>query len=797
MSRTVDILLRTRGDTAGLNRVRQQVRLLTSEFRGLGSQLAGALGVGLSIGALVQMGRAAVTLGSQISDMAEATSLSTYELQVLSGAAIDAGAKQENFTNAITQQRRAIEEAARGMATYARAFRVLGLEVEQLRQLSVAEQFEQIAIAVANATDQGAAFNAATQILGTRNAPKLMEAMRRLATDGFGTVAAEVERTFGIMDERTIKSLDEASDAIEQFKRRVTITMGTFLVDAMTSDESRVLLGLRLAEIGANLGDAIVNALYYAARTGLIIWGEMWKEVAIQARRAFLSILPDAATGGPRDRRAAAARRRAGETDGYEEPASFTDRVAEARMNIKPIFDTEDGAFSSSGDYFKHLREGIENLSLTPSAKPPKRPTDEPEQYRNVNALLQEELVLRKELTDLSIARAKVDADHALTESQKFGAKKILLLEEQQQILAIIALLQEKLALEIDDAAIQALQARIDSYSQQRAQIGGSIAGLGPDPDDFVAQSEARFTTLFDSMGTMAQNTADLIAAPFEAAFQSIGGAITGLINQTMTWSDALRSIGTSVIQSIISAFAQMIAAEITQRTMLFLFKRKLDAADVAANAVKNTVVVAQETTAAAVTTAVWTPAALVKSIATFGVAALIGAALLMAVMASFDTGGYTGPGGKYEPAGVVHKGEWVAPQWMVSDPKYRPLINQLESARTGGAFDAPGYSLGGFAKYFFNPFKNLKPSHFKNPIGDYGAKIMEMIVPPPRNYQMGETTGAGGGTGGASMSQPDQRPMQIVMVDSRREAERLRSDPDMETYIIDVARRNRAAIVS
>ncbi|WP_418338513.1 tape measure protein [Pseudomonas citronellolis] len=36
---------------------------------------------------------------------------------------------------------------------------------------------------------------------------------------------------------------------------------------------------------------------------------------------------------------------------------------------------------------------------------------------------------------------------------------------------------------------------------------------------------------------------------------------------------------------------------------------------------------------------------------------------------AGFDVGGYTGPGGKYEPAGVVHRGEHVQPQEVVREP--------------------------------------------------------------------------------------------------------------------------------
>ncbi len=54
--------------------------------------------------------------------------------------------------------------------------------------------------------------------------------------------------------------------------------------------------------------------------------------------------------------------------------------------------------------------------------------------------------------------------------------------------------------------------------------------------------------------------------------------------------------------------------------------------------------------------------------------------------MKSLHTGGFTGDGGKYEPAGVVHKGEYVIPQEGVKNPQLRPLINLFESARRNNA---------------------------------------------------------------------------------------------------------------
>lgn len=59
--------------------------------------------------------------------------------------------------------------------------------------------------------------------------------------------------------------------------------------------------------------------------------------------------------------------------------------------------------------------------------------------------------------------------------------------------------------------------------------------------------------------------------------------------------------------------------------------------------------------------------------------------------MIPFASGGYTGDGGKYEPKGVVHGGEYVIPAWMVQENK--PLISALETTRTRGY--AEGGSVG------------------------------------------------------------------------------------------------------
>jgi hypothetical protein len=74
-----------------------------------------------------------------------------------------------------------------------------------------------------------------------------------------------------------------------------------------------------------------------------------------------------------------------------------------------------------------------------------------------------------------------------------------------------------------------------------------------------------------------------------------------------------------------------------------------------------------------------------------------------------FYDGGHTGPGGKYEPAGIVHRKEYVIPSEGTENPQLRPIIDIMEIARRNGslarldlrqivqAIPAKGYAAGGF----------------------------------------------------------------------------------------------------
>lgn len=78
---------------------------------------------------------------------------------------------------------------------------------------------------------------------------------------------------------------------------------------------------------------------------------------------------------------------------------------------------------------------------------------------------------------------------------------------------------------------------------------------------------------------------------------------------------------------------------------------------------------------------------------ATASTIATVLAAIVQAksVISGFAEGGYTGDGGKHEPAGIVHKGEYVVPQSVNYSAAAQPHIAALENMRVRG------YADGGF----------------------------------------------------------------------------------------------------
>lgn len=188
---------------------------------------------------------------------------------------------------------------------------------------------------------------------------------------------------------------------------------------------------------------------------------------------------------------------------------------------------------------------------------------------------------------------------------------------------------------------------------------------------------------LYKKFTDISQQIADSLTSVIGAAVDGISGSIQGLINGTMTWGDALRNVYSTLMQSVIKAIADMaaqwIVSHVIMKGVAIGFDSVLSILGWKRVAESN----AQE---AAKMPALATNAAL-ASAGSYGISAIVGVAVLLAALAAiglsggFAEGGYTGAGGKYDIAGVVHRGEYVMPATTVN----RIGVDNLEAMRQGG----------------------------------------------------------------------------------------------------------------
>ncbi|HEJ0092827.1 TPA: tail protein (tape measure) [Citrobacter freundii] len=186
------------------------------------------------------------------------------------------------------------------------------------------------------------------------------------------------------------------------------------------------------------------------------------------------------------------------------------------------------------------------------------------------------------------------------------------------------------------------------------------------------------------------------LAASFDALAGNASNALTGIITGSMSASDALRSVGNTVLNSLINTFVQMGVEWVKSAIM---GQAAQTAAIGTVTAVQTAAVATQtatSTAAAATTAAAWTPAAILSSIASMGTAAAIGLGAVAGVIGA-NLLGKRKNGGSIQAGGMYQVGEGDKPeifranngsQYMVSGDNGTMLSNK--DITSGGGVGAP-----------------------------------------------------------------------------------------------------------
>ncbi|MEG5509950.1 phage tail tape measure protein, partial [Enterobacter hormaechei] len=188
------------------------------------------------------------------------------------------------------------------------------------------------------------------------------------------------------------------------------------------------------------------------------------------------------------------------------------------------------------------------------------------------------------------------------------------------------------------------------------------------------------------------QNAATQAAA---AAFDSLGSvasnALTGIVTGSMSASDAMRSIGMTVLNSVVNSFVQMGIEWVKSAIMGQTATTAAVAASTTAQVAGIATTTATSTAAAAATTAAWTPAAIMSSVASFGGAVAIGLGAMAGILA---LSGKRKNGGPVSAGGMYQVGEGGMPeiyqastgkQYMIPGDNGRVISNKEMAAGGGG----------------------------------------------------------------------------------------------------------------
>ncbi|MCK7362376.1 tail protein (tape measure) [Enterobacter kobei] len=183
----------------------------------------------------------------------------------------------------------------------------------------------------------------------------------------------------------------------------------------------------------------------------------------------------------------------------------------------------------------------------------------------------------------------------------------------------------------------------------------------------------------------------EALAASFDALAGNSSNALTGIITGSMSASDALRSIGNTVLNSLINTFVQMGVEWAKSAIMGATTQQAAIAATTSAQVAGIGVQSAASVTAATASTAAWTPAAIMSSIASFGGAVAIGIGAMAGIMA---LSGKRKNGGPVSAGGMYQVGEGGMPeiyqastgkQYMIPGDNGRVISNKEMTAGGGG----------------------------------------------------------------------------------------------------------------
>lgn len=643
----IDITMRLNG-TADVTKGLGQASAAISAFGKLSS--AAAAGFAAASAAVAAAGAAfgaglkdIVEYGGKLNDLSARIGTSVENLVIQEQAFKDAGLGADALAGAYGKLQNALESGFNGDSNVTKSFQSLGLSVDELINLDPGTQFERVGKAIGalpSATERSAA---AMRLFGKSGA-ELIPLFR--SGGAFDDALATLGYLPALM-QRNAEVLDGLGDAFGRIPAKLRGLFAGF-IDQLTPEVKKLtelINKIDLTGVGKKLG-ALVNVAI-----------DQWNQGKFDE---FIALLLEAGLEkGAEGAKAIWQKLNISLTDVLTEGAISAASIIVQVLTIPLQF-----VSASILKVVDHIRKAWElwgelfgGDKAAPAMSFGEAFTMAGEGARDFRDQIRNSAEDAKKLFGLS------DGTRESMDSQVSAAERLN------------KLLEEMIAKREKEAGFD-----------RELTITGKARRINP-RNDIGEQMRSMLEKLDDQFGTLAEKIARVFKGITQSAVDGVAGSIRGLLTLTMSWGEALRNIGSSILNGVINAIAQMFAEWLVQMTLVQGLKRIFHAED---------------KVQAGITAATWAPAAATTNAATGGAFASIGIPLTLGLILAavgtiaalaFADGGLTP--GKPTLAMVGERGpELVLPAHVTSQ-----LSQAQRASLVAGNFSNVPQSGGGSGK--------------------------------------------------------------------------------------------------
>lgn len=334
------------------------------------------------------------------------------------------------------------------------------------------------------------------------------------------------------------------------------------------------------------------------------------------------------------------------------------------------------------------------------------------------NAALEKEIALRKDADKLAAYQNTLSSglrNDQIGLQNSLASNSVLSQEQkrQQELEKIAAEYQQKqveltnqrttgrISQNLYDQESAALQLALNQRLEMQRTYYTQLDQLN---NNWEAGVQNGMQSYLNSIPTLYETVTSTTTSILGSAQSAISSSLSAMVQGTQGLGDSFKTMAENMGRAVIDALSNMAAQWLVYQAVQLLVGKTAAAGASAsmigqATAMSQIAAINAYASAAAIPITGWAiaPAAMAaaQAVTLPLVAAVSASSAAMSAGAGFASGGYTGPGGKYQPAGIVHKGEYVFDKESTS----RIGVSSLEALRNGGSLDAtlskPGFGTG------------------------------------------------------------------------------------------------------